>query len=122
MKVQSSQERRKQIDQFREKIYSMAMRGVVYSGNDKHAPSEQERNEVLTAFILGGLSIVTGFFPICGFPVAIAGLFMGLVGRRIPALHTMATWAVVLSLVGLTVTLLNLVVSISIYFSKYLWL
>ena len=84
-------------------------------------PTDSERQFVILAFMLGGLSIVTGFFPIAGLPIGLSGLIMGLVGRRILMLQRVATWAVALSVIGLVHTLANIIVIISIYLSSYLW-
>jgi hypothetical protein len=82
--------------------------------------TEAQKQFVLTAFVLGALSIVAAIFPICGFPIAIAGLVMGLAGRRIRSLHILATWSLALSLIGLGLTLINIIISVSIYVVAYL--
>jgi uncharacterized membrane protein len=82
--------------------------------------TEAQKQFVLTAFVLGALSIVAAIFPICGFPIAVAGLVMGLAGRRILSLHTLATWSLALSLIGLGLTLINIIISVSIYVVAYL--
>ncbi len=84
-------------------------------------PTEAQRNLVLTSFILGCASIFTAVFPICGLPIAITGLLLGLYSRQTTPLRIMSSWAIVLSLVGLFITLVYTVVTISIYFSSYLF-
>lgn len=80
--------------------------------------TEAERKMVLTAFIMGGLSIITAFFPLCGLPIAIAGLVMGLSGRRVLGLRNLATWSVLLSTVGLVLALVNTLISLSVHFLR----
>ena len=82
--------------------------------------TEGQRKLVLTSFILGGFSILTSFFPICGLPIAIAGLSMGISGYRVPALKTLASWGIVLSTIGLVLTLIFIVFSLGRYFGPYL--
>ncbi|GCE13489.1 hypothetical protein [Tengunoibacter tsumagoiensis] len=84
-------------------------------------PTEDQRNLVLTSFVLGGISLFAAFFPICGLPIAVAGLLLGLYGRRTLALRSMANWAVILSLCGLILTIINLIVTLILYFGTYLW-
>ena len=121
MKIQISQESRKRTPQWRERLYAVVMRRMVDRSNAYAAPTEDERRFVCTGFILGAFSIFAAFFPICGLPIAITSLVMGLVGRRITGLYTMATWAVALAVVGLGLTLVNIIIGISIYFSTYMW-
>jgi len=84
-------------------------------------PSEAQRNLVLTGLMLGFISIFAAFFPICGLPIAITGLLIGFYGRRTTSLHTMSSWACALSLVGLILAFIYTIVTISIYFSSYLF-
>lgn len=84
-------------------------------------PTEDQRHLVLTSFVLGCVSIITAFFPICGLPIAVTGLLLGLYGHRTTALRTMSSWAVALSIIGLMLTFINIIVMISIFFSTYLW-
>lgn len=121
MKIQTQQERQKQIYQLRERLYSVARQSTAEHSGKYIAPTEQERKLVVTGIILGGFSIVSAFFPICGLPISIVGLTMGLAGRRVGALYVQATWAVALSVIGLALSLVNIVVWISIYFSAYMW-
>ncbi|WP_126628022.1 hypothetical protein [Dictyobacter alpinus] len=83
-------------------------------------PTEDQRHFVLTSFTLGCVSILAAFFPICGFPVSITGLLLGLYGRQATPLKTTSAWAIVLSLIGLLLTCINTLVILSIYFQNYL--
>jgi hypothetical protein len=84
-------------------------------------PTEAQRNLVLTGLVLGFISIFTAIFPICGLPTAIAGLLIGFYGRRTTSLHMMSSWAFALSLAGLILAFIYTIVTISIYFSSYLF-
>lgn len=83
--------------------------------------TESQRRHVVTGFLLGVFSIITAFFPVCGLPFAIAGLFIGFANRHIAALRTVVLWGIGLSIIGLVFTIVNIVISIGIYFSPYLW-
>lgn len=75
-------------------------------------PSNAQRELVVTGFILGVLSIVTSFFPICGLLTGICGLGIGIYShRQLRALYTMASWAIGLSLAGLVLSLLLTVIT-----------
>ena len=84
-------------------------------------PTEAQKNLVLTGLMLGFISIFAAFFPVCGLPIAVTGLLIGFYGRRTTSLYTMSSWACALSLVGLIVAFIYTIVTISIYFSKYLF-
>ena len=84
-------------------------------------PTEAQRNLVLTGLMLGFISIFTAFFPICGLLIAVSGLLIGFYGRRTTSLHTMSSWACALSLAGLILAFIYTIVTISIYFSRYLF-
>ena len=82
--------------------------GPVYTSSAR--PSEAQRQRVVTGFILSVVSILTSLFPICGLPISICGLWIGVSSRRkSPALHTMASWTIALSLTGLVLSLLVII-------------
>jgi hypothetical protein len=85
-------------------------------------PTQAQINLVLTGLILGFISVFAAFFPICGLPIALTGLAIGLYGRRTTSLQVMSSWAIALSLAGLILTFICIVVTISIYFGNYLFL
>lgn len=84
-------------------------------------PTETQRNLVLTGLMLGFISLFTAIFPVCGLPIAVTGLLIGFYGRRTTSLHTMSSWAFALSLVGLILSFIYTIITISIYFSSYLF-
>ncbi len=88
--------------------------GPVYTSSAR--PSESQRQRVITGFILSVVSILTAIFPICGLPIAICGLSIGISSRRkLQAFHTMTAWTIGLSLAGLALSLLYTIVTMSIY-------
>lgn len=120
MKLEIAQKSRQRVLHWKERLYSLVTRNLTDRSATYAAPTERERQFVCTGFILSIFSLFAAFFPICGLPIAITSLVMGLVGRRIAGLYTMATWAVALAVIGLGLTLVNVVISVSIYFSS-LW-
>jgi len=121
MKLQLSQKSRQHALHWRERLYSVVIRKMTDRSDAYAPPTERERQFVCTGFILSVFSVFAAFFPICGLPIAITSLVMGLVGRRVLALYTMATWAVALAVIGLGLTLVNIIIGVSIYFSHYVW-
>lgn len=131
--MQSSQERGTRgmrISQLRLRVQPMLFRKTSHKSNvlEKIAVplasiplTEAQRRQVVTGFLLGVFSIVTAFFPVCGLPFAIAGLLIGFANRHIVALRTVVLWGIGLSLIGLIFTVANMIVTIGIYFSPYLW-
>ncbi|HLG63420.1 MAG TPA: hypothetical protein VKY19_15890 [Ktedonosporobacter sp.] len=83
--------------------------------------TEVQRRHVVMGFILGVFSIITAFFPVCGLPFAIAGLFIGFSNRHITALRTVVFWGIGLSMIGLVFTIVNIVITTGLYFSTYFW-
>ena len=83
-------------------------------------PTQAQRNLLLTGLILGFISVFAAFFPICGLPIALTGLVIGLYSRRTTSLQVMSSWAIALSLAGLILTFICIIVTISIYFGNYL--
>jgi hypothetical protein len=89
--------------------------------NREQRPTAAQQQRVLTGFVLGIFSLFAAFFPICGLPIAIVAIIMGISGRRILALRTIATWGLAFSIIGLVLTFVNICIAISIYFSTYIW-
>jgi hypothetical protein len=83
-------------------------------------PTEAQKNLVLTGLVLGFVSIFTAIFPVCGLPAALTGLAIGFYGRRTTSLQVMSSWSFALSLIGLILGFIYTMMTISIYFSKYL--
>jgi hypothetical protein len=67
------------------------------------------------AFVLGILAIPTALFPLIGLPIGLVGLILGLtakgdIGRRGLTNMGHAKWGVILSSIGLVLTIANMVV------------
>ena len=84
-------------------------------------PTPQQRQRALTGFVLGIFSLFAAFFPICGLPIAIVAIVMGVSSRRVLALRTIATWGLAFSIIGFLLTFVNICIDLSIYFSTYVW-
>ena len=108
-------------NQLQQRVYTATLRRVGPHLRYSRAVSTSQKNFVLTGFVLGGCSILTAIFPICGLPMGIAGLLIGLHGRRQPALYTLATWGAALSVIGLAITLVCAIIGLSVYFGHRMW-
>ena len=118
----SSQSARRQWQgQLQRQVYRITMRGLGTHLRRAHAVSRTEKNLVITGLVLGGCSILTAIFPICGLPMGVAGLIIGLHGRRHPVLHTLATWGAALSVIGLALTIMCAIVGLGVYFGHAMW-
>lgn len=131
--MQSSQEhgtRSMRINQLRLRVQPMLFRKTSPGGRvlEKVAApvvsvplTEAQRRQVVMGFMLGVFSIVTAFFPVCGLPFAIAGLLIGFANRHTVTLRTVVLWGIGLSVIGLVFAIVNGIVTISMYYSTYIW-
>jgi hypothetical protein len=126
MIIRSTSEQQAQTSQWKEhmlyRTYQMFLPRTAKGLNSTPTPlTSSERQFFMQGFILGILSIFCSFFPVCGLPIAISGLLIGIADYRAGHAYKMTTLTVAFSTIGLALTLINVVVSISIYFSFYLW-
>lgn len=108
--------------QLQQRVYTATLRTVgprLHVVNRK--VSRSQKNLVLTAFMLGIFSIVTCVFPICAIPVGLAGVCIGFSTRRIQPLASVAMWAMALSVIGLVLSIVFAIVSVSFYYGRFLW-
>lgn len=63
--------------------------------------SGNERTFALVSTILGVVNLCTWFLPICGIPMAIAGIVLGALGMKDPSQKTLAVAGIALSAIGL---------------------
>jgi hypothetical protein len=110
MATQPTSSSRKQGTSWRRHVYAAPVRSIF---RRRGLVTQQQMNIVSTGFVLGLFSIVAAVFPLCGLPIAVTGLILGLLGRRVPALHKLAKWAIALSIVGGTLALINLLINMS---------
>lgn len=83
--------------------------------------TEEQTHLLLSGMTLSIISIIAAILPLCGLPIAILSLFIGLYGYNLTRLRTLSAWIVVLSLCGLLLSLVCTILMFSIYFSSY-WL
>ncbi|HTK08973.1 MAG TPA: hypothetical protein VL485_17520 [Ktedonobacteraceae bacterium] len=107
--------------QLQQRVYSVTMRRIGSHLRRAHAVSKVEKDLTITGLVLGGCSILTAVFPICSLPMGIAGLWIGLHGRRHPALYTLATWGAALSVIGLALTIMCTIIGLGVYFGHAMW-
>ena len=74
---------------------------------DPPRQAEPGKNLALAGLIVGIVSLGAWFIPIIGFPVAIVGIFLAIMALRSVTRKGVATWALVLSIIGLVATAIN---------------
>ena len=67
---------------------------------------KDKRGPAIASLVLGINSLWAWFLPIAGFPVAIIGLLMGIVGRK-STMKKLAMAGLILSIIGLVATIVN---------------
>ena len=72
------------------------------------APQKDNKGFAIAALVLGIISLCAWLFPICGFPVAIAGIVLGILGLKSSS-RTMAIVGIVLCGLALLASLCNAV-------------
>ena len=68
---------------------------------------DQNGGQAIAGLVLGIISMLAWLLPICGLPVAIVGIVLSALGRKSVSRRTMATVGLVLSIIGLVLTLGN---------------
>lgn len=63
--------------------------------------SGNEKIMAIAALVLGVINLCAWFFPICGIPLAIIGIVLGLLGMKDPSQRTVAIIGIVLCGFGL---------------------
>jgi membrane-bound ClpP family serine protease len=71
--------------------------------------NNNNRIMAIASLVLGIINLCSWFFPICGAPLAIAGLVLGYFGMRSPEQKTLAIIGMVLSGIGLLLACINAV-------------
>lgn len=69
--------------------------------------AEKGRGLALAGMILGIISMITWLLPILGYPTAIVGLILSIIGRRSVSRKGMAITGIILSSIALVLTLCN---------------
>jgi hypothetical protein len=70
------------------------------------AEPDQKAGLAIAGLVMGIISLVASLLPLCGFPLAIGGLVFSILGRK-SSRRTMATVGLVLSSIGMALTLLS---------------
>ncbi len=60
----------------------------------------------ITSLVLGIIGMLAWFLPICGFPIAIVGLVLGIVGKD-SSKHGLAVAGIVMTIISLILTIIN---------------
>ena len=76
------------------------------------ASSGNAKNFAIISLVLGVLNLCAWFFPICGFPVGIAGVVLGYLGMKAPEQKNMAIGGMALSGLGILLSCVNAIVGI----------
>ena len=109
-------------EQLQQRAYQLLMQRIASDPALLQKSLTAKEHKLCTlGFILSALSVFCAFFPICGLPIAISGLIIGIRGRHIPGLRRITAWTIVLSILGLMLTTINMLIIVFIYFGTYLW-
>lgn len=76
------------------------------------APTGNERTFAIISLVLGILNLCAWLFPICGFPLAIAGVVLGYLGMRSPEQKNLAIAGLALSGFGLVLACVNAIAGV----------
>ena len=66
----------------------------------------------IISLVLGVINLCAWFFPICGFPLAIAGIVLGYLGLKSPEQKNLAIAGIVLSGLGLLLACINAIAGV----------
>ena len=85
------------------------MESQPYSPPPSPAPASggNERAMAIASLVLGVINLCAWFIPLCGAPLAIAGIVLGYLGMKDPSQKTFAIVGIVLSALGLLATCIN---------------
>jgi RNA polymerase subunit RPABC4/transcription elongation factor Spt4 len=68
--------------------------------------AKDKKRQAIVSLVLGLIGLIAWFIPLLGFPVAIIGLIMGIVGQK-STKKSMATAGLILSIISLVATIIN---------------
>lgn len=77
------------------------------------APSGGKKGLAIAALVLGILNLCSWFIPLCGGPLAIVGIVLGILGIK-SSQKTLAIVGIVLSALGLIATIVNAIAGVAI--------
>ena len=74
--------------------------------------SGNEKTFAIISLVLGILNLCAWLFPICGFPLAIAGIVLGYLGMKAPEQKNLAIAGMALSGLGLLLACINAIAGV----------
>lgn len=81
--------------------------------------SDNADNFALGALVLGVLNLCSWCFPICGFPMALIGIVLGVLGMKSEEKKTMAIIGLALSALGMIATIINAIAGVAMSLSDW---
>ncbi len=78
-----------------------------FSSSPAPASSGNEKIMAVASLVLGIINLCSWFFPICGIPLAIVGIVLGVLGMKDPSQKTLAMIGIALSVLGLLAACIN---------------
>lgn len=78
----------------------------------KTASSGNERTFAIISLVLGVVNLCAWLLPICGFPLAIAGVVLGYLGMRSPEQKNLAIAGLALSGLGFLLACINAIAGV----------
>jgi hypothetical protein len=85
------------------------------------APSGDKKGLAIASLVLGILNLCSWFLPICGGPLAIVGIILGILGIK-SSQKTLAIVGIVLSGLGLLATIVNAIAGLALGISNPDWI
>ncbi len=73
----------------------------------------------ITSLVLGIIGMFAWFIPLCGFPISVVGLILGILGVKSEK-HGLAVAGIVLASISLALTILNAIFGALIGINNYL--
>lgn len=71
------------------------------------ASSGNQKTFAIISLVLGIVNLCAWFFPICGFPLGIAGIVLGYLGMKAPEQKNLAIAGIALSGLGILLSCIN---------------
>jgi hypothetical protein len=80
-------------------------------------PVGDKKGLAIASLVLGILNLCSWFLPICGGPLAIVGIILGILGIK-SSQKTLAIIGIVLSALGLVATIVNMIAGVALGLSN----
>ena len=74
-------------------------------------PPEQGGGKAIASLVLGIIGMLGWCLPLCGLPLTIVGLILGILDRNGPK-RNLAIWGIVLCSIGLTLSIINAIIGV----------